>query len=54
MTAQIQQPKKYSAWVVILGIVADLTGVLTTRGPRAMLEEIPALESVMYRKEWVR
>jgi hypothetical protein len=34
--------------------VADLTGVLTTRGPRAMLEEIPALESVMYRKEWVR
>jgi len=34
--------------------VADLTGILTTRGPRAMLEEIPALESVMYRKEWVR
>jgi len=34
--------------------VADLTNVLTTRGPRAMLEEIPALESVMYRKEWVR
>ena len=34
--------------------VADLTNVLSTRGPRAMLEEIPALESVMYRKEWVR
>lgn len=34
--------------------VADLTNVLTTRGPRAMLEEIPALESVMYRKEWAR
>lgn len=34
--------------------VSDLTNILTTRGPRAMLEEIPALESVMYRKEWVR
>ena len=34
--------------------VADLTNVLSTRGPRAMLEEIPALETVMYRKEWVR
>jgi polyisoprenoid-binding protein YceI/mono/diheme cytochrome c family protein len=34
--------------------VADLTNVLSTKGPRAMLEEIPALESVMYRKEWVR
>ena len=34
--------------------VSDLTNVLSTRGPRAMLEEIPALESVMYRKEWVR
>jgi len=34
--------------------VADLTNVLTTKGPRAMLEEIPVLESVMYRKEWVR
>nr|BAO65793.1 hypothetical protein [uncultured bacterium] len=34
--------------------VADLTNVLTTKGPRAMLEEIPALESVMYRKEWAR
>ena len=34
--------------------VNDLTNVLSTRGPRAMLEEIPALESVMYRKEWVR
>ncbi|WP_062059681.1 DUF1592 domain-containing protein [Cellvibrio sp. OA-2007] len=34
--------------------VTDLTNVLSTRGPRAMLEEIPALESVMYRKEWVR
>lgn len=34
--------------------VADLTNVLTTRGPRAMLEEIPVLETVMYRKEWAR
>ncbi len=34
--------------------VADLTNVLTTRGPRAMLEEIPALDSVMYRREWAR
>jgi polyisoprenoid-binding protein YceI len=34
--------------------VADLTNVLSTKGPRAMLEEIPALESVMYRKEWAR
>ena len=34
--------------------IADLTNVLATRGPRAMLEEIPALESVMYRKEWAR
>ncbi|PUA26287.1 MAG: carbohydrate-binding protein [Cellvibrio sp. 79] len=34
--------------------VADLTNVLNTRGPRAMLEEIPALETVMYRKEWAR
>lgn len=34
--------------------VTDLTNILTTRGPRAMLEEIPALESVMYRKEWAR
>jgi len=34
--------------------VADLTNVLTTKGPRAMLEEIPALESVMYRQEWAR
>jgi len=34
--------------------IADLTNVLTTRGPRAMLEEIPVLETVMYRKEWAR
>ncbi|OZY86658.1 carbohydrate-binding protein [Cellvibrio mixtus] len=34
--------------------VADLTNVLTASGPRAMLEEIPALDSVMYRQEWVR
>ncbi|MES2825215.1 MAG: DUF1592 domain-containing protein [Pseudomonadota bacterium] len=34
--------------------IADLTNVLTTRGPRAMLEEIPALESVMYRQVWQR
>ena len=34
--------------------IADLTNVLTTKGPRAMLEEIPVLESVMYRKEWAR
>ncbi|HSC68252.1 MAG TPA: DUF1592 domain-containing protein [Cellvibrio sp.] len=34
--------------------IADLTNLLSTKGPRAMLEEIPVLESVMYRKEWVR
>jgi hypothetical protein len=34
--------------------ITDLTNVLTTRGPRAMLEEIPALDSVMYRQEWAR
>ena len=34
--------------------IADLTNVLSTKGPRAMLEEIPVLESVMYRKEWAR
>ncbi|MES2673539.1 MAG: DUF1592 domain-containing protein [Pseudomonadota bacterium] len=34
--------------------IADLGNVLTTRGPRAMLEEIPALESVIYRQQWSR
>lgn len=34
--------------------ISDLTSILSTRGPRAMLEELPALESVMFRKEWVR
>jgi hypothetical protein len=34
--------------------ISDLNNVLTARGPRAMLEEIPALDSVMYRKEWAR
>jgi hypothetical protein len=28
--------------------------VLVERGPRAMLEELPALNSVMYRREWAR
>jgi hypothetical protein len=34
--------------------IADLSSVLNTRGPRAMLEEIPALESVIYRQVWPR
>jgi polyisoprenoid-binding protein YceI len=34
--------------------ISDLNNVLTSKGPRAMLEEIPALDSVMYRKEWAR
>ena len=34
--------------------ISDLNSVLTSKGPRAMLEEIPALDSVMYRKEWSR
>lgn len=34
--------------------IADLTNLLSTKGPRAMLEEIPVLESVLYRKEWAR
>ncbi len=34
--------------------ISDLTNVLSTRGPRAMLEELPALETVMFRKEWAR
>jgi hypothetical protein len=34
--------------------ISDLTNVLNTRGPRAMLEEIPALDSVMYRQVWAR
>lgn len=34
--------------------IEDLTNILTTRGPRAMLEEIPVLESVMYRQQWAR
>lgn len=34
--------------------ITNLTNVLTTRGPRAMLEEISALDSVIYRQEWAR
>src|SRR5690606_38879665 len=34
--------------------ISDLTGVLVNNGPRAMLEAIPALDSVMYRREWAR
>ncbi len=34
--------------------ISTLTDVLVTRGPRAMLEEIPALDSVIYRQEWAR
>ncbi|WP_323814249.1 DUF1592 domain-containing protein [Cellvibrio sp. NN19] len=34
--------------------INNLTNVLSTRGPRAMLEELPALNSVIYRQEWAR
>lgn len=34
--------------------ISSLNSVLSSKGPRAMLEEIPALDSVMYRKEWAR
>lgn len=34
--------------------ISDLTNVLVNNGPRAMLEAIPALDSVMYRREWAR
>lgn len=34
--------------------INGLTDVLVTQGPRAMLEELPALNSVMYRQEWAR
>jgi polyisoprenoid-binding protein YceI/cytochrome c553 len=34
--------------------INNLTSVLNTRGPRAMLEELPALNSVIYRQEWAR
>jgi hypothetical protein len=34
--------------------IDGLTNVLVNNGPRAMLEEIPALDSVMYRREWAR
>ena len=34
--------------------ISNLTNVLNTSGPRAMLEAIPALDSVMYRQEWAR
>lgn len=34
--------------------INNLTNVLTTNGPRAMLEQLPALDSVMYRQEWAR
>ena len=34
--------------------IEKLANVLDTSGPRAMLQEIPALDSVIYRQEWVR
>ncbi len=34
--------------------IEKLANVLGTSGPRAMLQEIPALDSVIYRQEWVR
>jgi len=34
--------------------ISDLNSVLNSQGPRAMLQEIPALDTVMYRKEWAR
>lgn len=34
--------------------IEKLTNVLNTSGPRAMLQEIPALDSVIYRQEWAR
>ncbi len=34
--------------------INNLASVLSSRGPRAMLEELPALNSVIYRQEWAR
>lgn len=34
--------------------IEKLTNVLNTSGTRAMLQEIPALDSVIYRQEWAR
>ena len=34
--------------------IEKLTNVLNASGPRAMLQEIPALDSVIYRQEWAR
>jgi hypothetical protein len=34
--------------------IANLKNVLVNSGPRAMLQEIPALNSVIYRQEWAR
>jgi hypothetical protein len=34
--------------------IANLKNILITSGPRAMLQEIPALNSVIYRQEWAR
>ena len=34
--------------------IASLKNTLVSNGPRAMLQEIPALNSVMYRQEWAR
>lgn len=34
--------------------IEKLTSVLNSNGPRAMLQEIPALDSVIYRQEWAR
>lgn len=34
--------------------VSSLTNTLVSQGPRAMLEAIPTLDSVIYRQEWAR
>jgi polyisoprenoid-binding protein YceI len=34
--------------------IEKLTNMLNTSGPRAMLQEIPVLDSVIYRQEWAR
>jgi polyisoprenoid-binding protein YceI/cytochrome c553 len=34
--------------------IANLKNILVSSGPRAMLQEIPALNTVIYRQEWAR
>jgi hypothetical protein len=34
--------------------IANLKNILVSSGPRAMLQEIPALNTVIYRQEWTR